>query len=145
MTTDSSWDDYLISDTSADTGTTDFTGSSTTLPEPVAGAVETHLDQAVADQEWSDWHADVSDSWSQAADGHLQNAADSVAAGFDPTASLEAADRQYSLAADEAGTASDYAAATDYSVDAAAAEISAYDSTSGYDSGSSFDTGFGAE
>lgn len=150
MSTDSSWGDYLSSDTSlADAGADVFavptfeptmSVAEPVLPTAVADAVDSAVTQAAADQDWSDWHAASGDQWAESAQDWVDYAHENIAAG-----DFAAAESALNHAATHADIAeSNYDVAVDYSVQAdahlgtAAAEIAPYD-TYTYDAGTSFD------
>ncbi|OZV77229.1 hypothetical protein CA850_23695 [Micromonospora echinospora] len=147
MSTDSSWGDYLSTDTSvADTGIDAFAATvepimpvvEPVLPEPVLDVVDSEIAGAAADQDWSDWHAASGDQWAESAQDWVDYANENLAAG-----NLEAAESGMAYAADHAHIAdSNYDVSLDYStqavthLDTAVAEVAPYDT---YDAGTSFD------
>ncbi|WP_416902286.1 hypothetical protein [Micromonospora echinospora] len=158
MSTDPSWGDYLSTDTSvADAGIDTF-GPTTVepitpvvepvlaeavlpepvLPEPVLDVVDSEIAGAVADQDWSDWHAASGDQWAGSAQDWVDYANENLAAG-----NLAAAESGMAYAADHAHLAgNNYDVSLDYSaqavthLDTAVAEVAPYDT---YDAGTSFD------
>ncbi|SCL40534.1 hypothetical protein GA0074692_5848 [Micromonospora pallida] len=146
MSTDSSWGDYLSTDTSLpdvgvaayDPVTVDAATVEPVLPEPVLDVVETEVAGAVADQDWSDWHAASGDQWADSAQDWVDYANENLAAG-----NYEVADSAFAHAANHADIADgNYDVSLDYStqaathLDTAVAEVAPYDT---YGAGTSFD------
>jgi hypothetical protein len=141
LSTDSSWGDYLSTDTSlpdVGVGAYDPVTVEPALPEPVLDVVETEVAGAVADQDWSDWHAASGDQWADSAQDWVDYANENVAAG-----NYDIADSAFGRAANHADIAEgNYDVSLDYStqaathLDTAVAEVAPYDT---YDAGTSFD------
>ncbi|BCL14140.1 hypothetical protein [Micromonospora sagamiensis] len=153
MSTDSSWGDYLSTDTSVpDLGVDAFAPATVepvlpelvtpvvepVLPEPVVDAVESEIAGAAADQEWSDWHAASGDQWAESAQDWVDYANENLAAG-----NIGAAESGMAYAASHADIAdNNYDVSVDYSaqagthLDTAVAEVAPYDT---YDVGTSLD------
>lgn len=153
MNADSSWGDYLSTDTSLTDAGADAFASSTiepivpvvepvlpepVLPDPVADIVDSTITQAAADQDWSDWHADSGDQWANSAQDWVDYANENLAAG-----NIEAAESAMGYAETHADIAgNNYDVAVDYSaqavthLDTATTEIAPYDT---YGADMSFD------
>ncbi|MFE0591407.1 hypothetical protein [Micromonospora echinospora] len=147
MSTDSSWGDYLSTDTSLpDAGIAAFDTATVepvpvvepVLPDPVLAVVDSEIAGAAADQDWSDWHAASGDQWADSAQDWVDYANENLAAG-----NLGAAESGMAYAADHAHIAGgNYDVSLDYSaqavthLDTAVAEVAPYDT---YDAGTSFD------
>lgn len=149
MNADSSWGDYLSTDTSLTDAGVDAFASPTiepivpvvepilpdpvvpepVLPEPVTDIIDSTITQAAADQDWSDWHADSGDQWANSAQDWVDYANENLAAG-----NIEAAESAMGYAETHADIAgSNYDVAADYSaqavthLDTVATEIAPYD------------------
>ncbi|MEU4566608.1 hypothetical protein [Micromonospora sp. NPDC023956] len=148
MSTDSSWGDYLSTDTSLPEVGVDTFDTSTVdpimpvvepvLPDPVLDVVDNEIAGAVADQDWSDWHAASGDQWADSAQDWVDYANENLAAG-----NLGAVETGMAAAASHADIAdNNYDVSLDYSnqavthLDTAVAEVAPYDT---YDAGTSFD------
>lgn len=168
MSIDSSWGDYLSTDTSVtDVGATTFDTYATpvaepivpdpvvpdsfapdpgvvepVLPEPVVDAVESELTGAVADQDWSDWHAASGDQWADSAQDWVDYANENLAAGNYEIANsgFERAASHADIANDNYDVSLDYSAQANTHLDTAAAEVAPYDTYSTYDAGT-YDAG----